>query len=942
MVFPTTVEVRSITVSVVKARPVECELLASDNGRNFRPVSKFETGWQSSTASYSSITVGFEPARGKVFRLLLSGGDAQNYVPDKVSFSLSGGQRVTYWELKACHQVVQEHGGAMHMYAQPAVAAPAGDRRGVIPKAGVVDLTRHANAEGLVEWDVPAGKWTILRIGYTPTGKLNGAATAEGHGLDCDKLTRAGVETHFHQGMMAKLLADVKPFAGKTLKAFHDDSWEAGIQNWSATFRDDFRKRRGYDPLPYLPVMAGGRVVESRDVSERFLWDLRRTLADLIRDEYWGRLKELCHEHGMKFSVESAGRRQFLYDPIELLAQGDLPMGEFWLGEEWARPDCKLAASAAHISGGNIAGAESYTSMRVYYPVAGMWQDSPYSIKAKGDHVFCTGINRFVFHRFVSQPSTVRGPNMTWPGIGLNFGRTETWWKPGAAWIRYLTRCQFLLQHGRFVGDVCVLTGEGAPNVAVRRSRYGPSRPEGQDASTFTEASLSRTGGLHPEVPWGYDFDACSPSTLARMRVVDGRLTLPSGMSYAALVLPPCERMTPALVGRIAALVEAGATVVGPKPKASPSLADHANADREVRRLADQVWGDCDGRIRTQHVYGKGRVVWGVPLEEILSAAGVPPDFRIGGARSDTYVDYIHRSDGKTDIYFISNQKERLEEVECSFRVTGRKPQLWDPDSGEVRDVAVYYEARGRTVIPLRLDPAGSVFVVFRDPVKKDPIIDIQRDGRTVWPDLTAWRPGTYALRRASGRSNSIKIGPLPKPLPITGPWRLQFPPDWGAPESVALEKLISWTEHADDGVRHFSGTATYTADIDIPAAWLAPGNILHLDLHHRRFRGGARRGHPAPAARPDREHAAARFRRRGFRRRVPGRGGTRPRLRRRLGLRYGHERRDDGCGRICRGSGNCRGCAVLAPENGCAAGAGAKRNRAADREAERGVGELI
>lgn len=788
-----TVTVRSITVTIVKNRrgkPAFCTLLASDDARDFRPVAKFETGWQYMMSEYP-VTVGFDAARGRVFRLLLHGADPKAFSPADLAFRLSGAQRVPYWELKAGHGNVREHGGGAHLFQLPD-EVPAADPQAAIPGAAVIDLTRQSNS-GRLEWDAPAGKWTILRIGHTCTGRTNGAATAKGKGLDVDKLSRAGVDAHY-EGMMAKLIADVKPFLGKSLKSFHNDSWESGCQNWTSGFEVEFRKRRGYDLLPYLPVMAGGRVVESRDVSERFLWDLRRTISDLIREVYWGRLREICREHGLKLSVEAAGRQQFLYDPVNLLSQGDMPMGEFWVGEEWTRPDCKLAASVAHITGGNIAGAESFTSnYPCGNPAAGWWQDSPFSLKARGDHAFCVGINRIVFHRFLHQPGSVHGPGMTWPGVGTNIDRTQTWWESGgAAWMRYISRCQYLLQQGRFVGDICVLTGEGAPNAIARRTKNGPGRPEGQDASTVTEAALIRLGAM-PDVPPGYDFDACSADTIAHMRVANGRLSLPSGMSYAVLVLPATRRMTPELMRKLKALVEAGATVAGPKPSASPSMVDQPNADAEVRRLADEVWADCDGRTVTTHNYGKGRVLWGKPLAEVLPA----PDFVYTSARADALLDYIHRSDGDTEIYFVSNQRQRVEEVECTFRVSGKKAQLWDADTGQVQDVAAFREVNGRTVVQLRLDPAGSVFVIFGARAASHPVVE------------------------------AAKVAALP----VNGPWRVEFPPGWGAPRAIVLRKLISWTEHPDDGVRHFSGTATYTAEADVAEELFTKGRGWYLDL---------------------------------------------------------------------------------------------------------------
>lgn len=786
LTLPSEAIVRSVTITPLKntrGKPGFCELLASDDGREFRPVAKFETGWQYMMSEYP-VTAGFDAARGRVFRLLLHGVDPKFFSPENLGFSLSGAQRVTYWELKAGHGNVREHGAGAHLFAFPD-EVPAADPQGAIRRAAVIDLS------GRLEWDAPAGNWTILRIGQTCTGRTNGAATTKGKGLDCDKLSRAGVEAHY-EGMMATLIADVKPFIGKSLKSFHNDSWESGCQNWTSGFEREFRNRRGYDLLPYLPVMAGGRVVENRDASERFLWDLRRTIADLIREVYWGRLKEICHQHGLKLSVEAAGRQQFLYDPVNLLSQGDMPMGEFWVGEEWTRPDCKLAASVAHITGGNIAGAESFTSNPPCgNPVAGWWQDSPFSLKAKGDEAFCVGVNRIVFHRFLHQPHRVHGPGMAWPNVGTNVDRTQTWWESGgAAWIRYISRCQYLLQQGRFVGDICVLTGEGAPNEIARRTPNGASSPEGQDASTVTEAALTRVGAM-PDVPPGYDFDACCPDTIAHMRVENGRVSLPGGMSYAVLVLPETRRMTPELLRKLKALVEAGATVAGPKPDASPSLVDQPNADAEVRRLAGEVWGDCDGRTVKEHRYGKGRVVWGMPLAQVLPA----PDFVYRSAQAGALLDYIHRSDGETEIYFVSNQRQRAEEVECTFRVSGKKPQLWDADTGQVWDVTGYKEVDGRTVVPLYLDPAGSVFVVFGARAAAHPVVELAKDAA----------------------------------VPVRGPWRVEFPAGWGAPQAIVLEKLISWTAHPDEGVRHFSGTATYTAEVDVPAALLRKGCYLDL-----------------------------------------------------------------------------------------------------------------
>jgi len=770
-----------------------------------------------------------------------------------------------------------------------------------IPRDGIIDLTDKLQAAGRLDWNVPEGEWTILRIGHTPTGKDNHPAPPEGRGLECDKLSREALDAHW-DGIMAKVIADLGPLAGKTLNNALIDSYEVGNQNWTPKFREEFRRRRGYDLLPFLPVITG-RVVDSIEISERFLWDFRRVIADLYADNYFGYFGERCRKHGMMFSVEPYGNGPF--DNLQAGGLADIPMGEFWVGGA-AAETTKLAASAAHTNGRRIVGAESFTADWN----TGRWRVDPYSIKALGDLIFCQGVNRYIFHRYAHQPWRDLVPGMTMGPWGMHLERTITWWNQGAAWLRYVARCQHLLQAGRFVADVCYFTGEGAPNDLPGRS------------------------GLRPELPGGYDYDGCDASVvLNRMTVRNGRLALPDGMSYRVLVLPDSSFMTPAMLRKIRELVRAGALVVGPKPTHSPSLVGYPECDVEVRRLAEEVWGDCDGvRVRA-HTFGKGRVYWGRSLPEVLASIGVKPDFEY--APRDARLVYIHRAADGADVYFVSNQRYRPEEVECTFRVSGRVPELWHPDTGIIETAPVYREQEGRTVVPLRLDPAGSVFVVFR---KKDgladhfvsftrvgadaqkpaaPRLEIRRafyeplDGRGGGADVTAkvaalvaeghhsisasnsvfgdptpdvfkrlrveyvlngrpmqktvneneilelvedrdetafpafelsgvgdgqaelrpWQPGVYESHTAHGRTVRVTVRESARMLTLSGPWTLRFPSGGGAPERVRLDRLISWTEHAEAGVRYFSGTAEYETAFDVPAALLGADRALLLDL---------------------------------------------------------------------------------------------------------------
>lgn len=563
---------------------------------------------------------------------------------------------------------------------QPDLApTPAG---AAIARDGIVDLSSRMDSTGRLSWEAPEGEWTVLRIGHTPTASVNAPAPPEGRGLECDKLSREAMDAHW-AGMMAAVLRDAGPRAGGTLDNVLIDSYEVGSQNWTPRFREEFRRRRGYDPLLFLPVVTG-QVVDSIETSERFLWDFRRTIADLWADNYYGYLAHLCRRHGLRFSTEPYGNG--LFDNLQVGGLADIPMGEFWVGGA-AEETTKLAASAGHTYGRRVIGAESFTADEQ----RARWLADPYSIKALGDRIFCDGVNRYIFHRYAHQPWQGLFPGLTMGPWGTNLERTVTWWNQGSAWLRYVARCQYLLQSGRFVADVCYYTGEGAPTDMPGRA------------------------GLRPELPPGYDYDGCdTQALLTRMAVRNGRIVLPDGMSYRVLALPESRFMTPTVLRKVRDLVQSGATVIGPRPSQSPSLSGYPRCDNEVRQIAGEVWGDCDGKRVTIHAYGKGRVVWGRPLGELLAQLGAGPDRTFRGSSPGSRFASIHRIVDGEDLYFVSNQRYQTEEVLCSFRRAGRQPELWHPDTGRIEPAPLYQVQGGRTVVPLRLDPAGSVFVLFR------------------------------------------------------------------------------------------------------------------------------------------------------------------------------------------------------------------------------------
>jgi hypothetical protein len=752
-----------------------------------------------------------------------------------------------------------------------------------ISRDRVVDLTGELGPDGRLTWEAPAGKWTILRLGHTLTGAVNGPAPESGQGLECDKLSREGSEAAFN-GLMGNLIADVGPLAGKTLVSTHIDSWENGSQNWTPRFREEFLRRRGYDPLLYLPVMAG-RVVDSLEVSERFLWDLRQTVSDLLVENYAGHMEELAKQHGLRLSIEAYG--DTTCDNLAYAGRADEPMGEFWSWPGFGAGGTLIEmSSAAHVYGKPIVGAEAFTAGD-----GEKWLYHPGSIKAEGDWAFCQGINRFVFHRYALQPWPDRRPGMSMGPWGLHYERTQTWWEQSKPWHEYLARCQYLLQRGLPVVDILCLAPEGAP-----RSLNPPP-------------SLARTG---------YKADACSTEALLeRVTAKNGRLVLPDGMSYRVLSLPGAETMTPRLLRRLDGLVRAGATVTGPPPLNAPGLSGYPQCDAEVRDLAAALWGT-------------GKIVRDKSPDQVLAARGVAPDFT-----ADRVLDFIHRRIGNADVYFVANTSSHSVNATCTFRVTGKQPQLWHPDTGQIEPVAAYTPLAGVTRIPLPLEAAGSAFVVFRPSESPaDPVARITHDGHDVWPppsgkpgimirralwgpagdekrtkDVTdqvrrmvvqgrysfvvaelaaegdpavnivktlrveyevggralsasatdpepiafelpadatpavhverlangrlravAAEPGAYEVRTQSGRVLRFSAT-APRSIGLDGPWDLAFPPNWGAPASVKLDGLASWSENADPGVRFFSGTATYHQTIQVPAELLTHGRRLILDL---------------------------------------------------------------------------------------------------------------
>ena len=660
-----------------------------------------------------------------------------------------------------------------------------------VPVSGVIDLMPLVTSGGHLEWDVPPGQWTIVRTGHRMTGSRLMIANPEADGLSVGWLDSSGLDLQF-ENLGKVLLEEAGPLAGKTLTYFADDSFEDGFPNWTADILQRFREYRGYDAIPYLPVLSG-TIIGSLEISDRFLHDYRKTIADCMADKHYKRFAELCHENNLLVQNESAGPSRsgtMCMDGLKNLGRSDYPTGEFWLGirhdEEGGLDEklgygptrleggqnkvTKMVASAAHIYGKKYASAESFTSYR-------HWLDSPETLKPATDRAFCEGINRILIHTSTATRPEDGKPGYEY-GAGTHFNPNVTWWNLSSGFLSYIGRCQHLLQSGKFVADVLYYNGDWAPNLVEPKH-------------------------VDPSLGNGYDYDVCNEEVLlTRISVKNKKLVLPDGMSYRLLVLPDTRKMPVRVLKKIRELVKDGATVVGPSPEKDPGLENFPHSDREVQSISAEVWGNCNGKDKTMNRYGKGRVFQGETLREILAKDGVVPDFEHTGD-SGTFIDFIHRSaDDGTEFYFVANRHKRMEKVECTFRVSGRQPELWDPVSGEIRILKASGGSRGRTTLSLQFFPHQSCFILF------------PKNGKH--KSSSTGRSGNFPQTEAVQQ--------------ITGPWKVRFDPEWGGPAETELGELTDWTGSSEEGIRYYSGKALYWKKFDLSQP-LVPGGQLFLDL---------------------------------------------------------------------------------------------------------------
>ena len=770
------VTIRSASLFVPHARPPFGDpayrpTLEAETAQGWQPVGRF-------TLTEVSATIGFAPVTARRFRLVLSPNDAPKSPglgdgapgavmmdvfarPDSPTLGigdlrLSTEAKIDQYEAKAGYAIVPDYN---RLIDGASSSAPE------IDPAKVVDLTDRLRPDGTLDWTAPKGSdWRIVRMGWSLTGKTNHPATPEATGLEVDKYDAAAVRRYLETYLgMYRDTVGADWIGKKGIRALLTDSIEVGASNWTPRMVDEFKARRGYDPVPFLPTLTGA-VVGSAARSDAFLHDYRQTLADLLADAHYGTVAKVANENGMTVYGEALENgRPVLGDDLAMRAHADVPMAAMWTFNRGAAPrptligDMKGAASVAHIYGQNIVSAESMTS--AFAP----WAFAPSDLKRVIDLEFVSGVNRPIVHTSVHQPVDDKLPGLSLMIFGQYFNRHESWANMAKPWVDYMSRTGYLLQQGRDHADLAYFYGEDAPITSLFEH------------------------GVPADLPTRYAYDFVNADILAnRMSVENGELVAGKAR-YRALYLGGSSRvMTLASLQRIAALVEAGATVIGVAPQRAPGLQDDAAA---FKALADRLWSG--GQV------GKGRVIASQEAEAALSNAGVGPDFHISSGAADADYRFIHRKLADGDLYFVNNRTDKAGHIEARFRVTGKQPELWRAIDGSAAPVS-YRTEGGETVISLDVGAEDAFFILFR--------------------------------KRATSPAATIAAKATRPVATLASPWTVRFQPGRGAPAQIAMPTLTPLESNADAGVRYFSGEATYSSRFTLPKG-AKLGTPLWIDL---------------------------------------------------------------------------------------------------------------
>ncbi|KRD08935.1 DNA-binding protein [Flavobacterium sp. Root901] len=797
----------------------------SDDGKNFKSLGRLTTprqGWQDTDTFYTHSLI---PTKAKYFRFVYDPAGTEPGAEDLDPAKWNQGLKVAKIILsnEALIDNYQGKSGAIWRLSPQTTEEQIG-KSDCIDPSKMINISKFVDANGILNWKSPSkGNWRIIRFGYTSTGHENATAGA-GRGLEVDKFNTEAIRFQLDHWFGEMLRTAGPELASKVVKILHMDSWECGSQNWSPVFRDEFKKRRGYDIVDFLPVMAGIPVKDIQ-TSEKILYDVRKTISELVAENFFGTLKDIAKESNVKFSSENVAPTM-MSDGLLHFKYVDYPSGEFWLkSPTHDKPNDMLdAISGGHIYGKGIIQAEAFTELKMD------WDEHPGNLKTLADRNYALGINRFFYHVFVHNPWTDRKPGMTLDGVGSYFQRDQTWWKPGKAWVDYCQRVQFQLQKGKPVIDLAVFIGEDLPSRAMLPDRLVPfiSNVFGKERIESEKIRLENEGQPSLRAPkevtssknstdlsqWtnamnGYQYDSFNADVLiSRAQVENGKITFGGGISYGALLFPGSHKMAPnkmislASAEKILELIKAGATIfVDEKPNLQPGIQSEAD-QKKWQNVVDEIWNNANA---SSWKIGKGTVIKLPYLDNDFASIGITQDVyfsNLNRADSET-IAWTHRKSETEDIYFISNQKEQKRTLEASFRISGKLPQWYNPVTDKTTVLENWKIENGRTIVSLSLNENESGFVIFKEETKE-------------------------VLAKA-------KVAEFEKVQVLDENWELQFDPEFKGPKAVIkTNKLFDWSTAEYDQIKYYSGTVIYKKEFvwkgkDSNKIWLDLGEIANI-----------------------------------------------------------------------------------------------------------------
>ena len=677
-----------------------------------------------------------------------------------------------------------------------------------IAENSIIDVTEFVSSDGVLNWNAPKGDWCVIRFGYTTTEITNAPATVEGLGLECDKFDSIAVKAHF-EGFSRKLINTSGAYLGNTFKFLFVDSWECQYQNWSDNFSEEFLTRRGYDIKKYIPVLCG-EIVENADFSSGFLHDFRRTISDLIDENYYRYFKRLCDENNLELNAEVIYGEVGTYPPLDILKSNkymDMPMFEFWANpnenqlpeySQVKKPFESFPTFSALYNKTPIVGAEAYTGYANF-------SETPALLKPFGDIAFCAGINQLILHSYVHQPIDIT-PHVTLGQFAGHYNRNNPWWEFAGGWLNYQARVQYLLQKGEPATDVIYFIGDKLP-------QYMP-------------------GSVMKDLPFGYGANICNSEMLQKdASVVNGMLTFGGKQSFPLLILPENPTMEYVTLKRIAELINDGLIVLGSKPGEMLSLSDIKTNTDQFDKLVDAVWGKTSS---TEVSYGKGKVITGIATAKILENMNIVPDF---SSNVDNYdLQYIHKKTGDADIYFVFNQQNKSTSRELLFRVKGVVPEIWNPESGLVTTPVIYSSEANQIRMPVTFKPHETLFFVFKKGSSANVINAVSLNGEQIFPNKTgkeieipsgafnknySFRTNTggkYTFTTAEGKKIEQNLSPVKTTEIVKYDASLAFFPIYDETiNTIKIPALKSLTEFDDLSIKYFAGKVKYTITFDAP-----------------------------------------------------------------------------------------------------------------------------